>query len=71
MKIEFNSGVDFDSLYVGDFFLDSGGELYLKIYCQDEYNAISLKDIQDCEPALHSFPSGCKCKKCEGKIVIS
>lgn len=71
MKIEFNGEVDFISLHVGDFFTDDCGELYLKIPQQDEYNAISFNDIQECDPALYSFPNDCRCRKREGKIIIN
>lgn len=71
MRIEFRGEADFGSLYAGDFFVDDCGELYLKIPQQNEYNAVSFNDIQECEPALYCFHNNDKCRKCEGKIIIN
>lgn len=71
MRIECKREADFSSLYVGDFFTDGYGKLYLKIPQQHEYNAISFNDIQECDPALYVFNNDDKCRKCKGKIIIN
>lgn len=70
MKIEFNDEVEFSSLYAGDFFIDDCGRICIKIPEEDEHNAVCLNDVQAGDPALYYYPNSCKCRKCEGKIVI-
>lgn len=71
MKIEFKGEINFGSLNIGDFFMDDEGNLCLKIPQEDEWNAISFTDVVEGNSPLYCFPDSWKCRKCEGKIVIS
>lgn len=75
MKIEFKDKVNFGSLNIGDFFMDEEGNLCLKIptVLEDgnEWNAISFTDVTKGDSPLYYFPDSWKCRKCEGKIVIT
>ena len=70
MKIEFNNEVNFESLDVGEFFIDDCRQLYLKIPQEEELNAICFNDLQKGNPSLYCLTNNWKCRPCEGKIVI-
>lgn len=54
--------------------MDETGNLFLKIPNvieeENEWNAISFTDVIEGNSPLYCFNSSCKCRKCDGKIVI-